>query len=38
VAFEAAQQERSTGESPHIVGAKDDAREIPDHIGHTGFE
>jgi hypothetical protein len=38
VAFEAAEQELSTREPTHIVGAEDDAREIPDCIGHTRFE
>ena len=38
VAFEAAQQELPTGESPHIVGAKDDAREIPDRVGDASVE
>ena len=38
MAFQAAQQELSTGESPRVVGAKNDAREIPDRIRHTGFE
>jgi hypothetical protein len=38
VAFEAAEQERSTREPTHIVGAENDARQIPDYIGHTRFE
>jgi hypothetical protein len=38
VAFEATEQERSTREATHIVGAEDDARQIPDCIGHTRFE
>ena len=38
VAFEAAQQELSTRESPHVVSAKNDAREILDRLGHAGFE
>ena len=38
MAFEATEQEPATGEPTHIVGAEDDARQIPDCIGHTRFE
>ena len=38
VAFEAAEQEASTREPAHIVGAHDDAREIPDRIRNASFE
>src|SRR5687768_14875293 len=38
VAFEATEQEPSTREPTHIVGAEHDARQIPDCIGHTRFE
>ena len=38
VAFEATEQEPSTREPTHIVGAEDDARQVPDCIGHTRFE
>ena len=38
VAFEAAEQEATTREPAHVVGAHDDAREIPDRIGHASFE
>jgi hypothetical protein len=38
VAFEAPEQERSAREPTHIVGTEDDARQIPDCIGHTRFE
>ena len=38
VAFEATEQERSAREPTHIVRAENDAREIPDCIGHTRFE
>jgi hypothetical protein len=38
VAFEATEQEPSTREPTHIVGAEDDARKIPDCIGYTRFE
>jgi hypothetical protein len=38
VAFEATEQEPSTREPTHIVGAEDDARQIPDCIRHTCFE
>ena len=35
MAFEAPEQERSAREPTHIVGTEDDARQIPDCIGHT---
>jgi hypothetical protein len=38
VALEATEQEPSTREPAHIVGAEHDARQIPDCIGHTRFE
>jgi hypothetical protein len=38
VAFEAAEQEVSTREPAHVVGAHDDAREVPDGIRHASFE
>ena len=38
VAFEATEQEPSTREPVHIVGAEHEARQIPDCIGHTRFE
>src|SRR5260370_8160361 len=38
VAFEAAEQEASTREPAHVVGAHDDAGEIPDRIRHASFE
>src|SRR5258705_6226058 len=38
VAFEAAEQEASTREPAHVVGADDDAREIPDRIRDASFE
>ena len=38
VAFEATEQELSAREPTHIVGAEDDARQVPDGIGHTRFE
>ena len=38
MAFEATEQEPSTREPTHIVGAEDDARQIPDCIRHTRFE
>ena len=38
VTFEATEQERSTREPTHIVGAEDHARQIPDCIGYTRFE
>jgi len=38
VAFEATDQESSTREPTHIVGAEDDAGQLPDCIGHTRFE
>jgi hypothetical protein len=38
VAFEAAEQEMSPGEPAHVVGADDDAREIPHGIRHASFE
>jgi hypothetical protein len=38
VAFEATEQERSAREPTHIVGTEDDARQVPDCIGHTRFE
>jgi len=38
VALEATEQEPSTREPTHIVGAEDDARQVPDCIGHTRFE
>jgi hypothetical protein len=38
VAFEATEQERSAREATHIVGTEDDARQVPDSIGHTRFE
>jgi len=38
VAFEAAEQEASTGEPTHGVGADDDGREIADRIGQPSFE
>ena len=38
VAFEASEKQLSTREPTHIVGAEDDARQIPDCIGHTRFE
>src|SRR5688572_20515486 len=38
VAFEATEQEPSTREPTHVVGAEHDARQIPDCIGHTRFE
>jgi len=38
VAFDAAEQEASTREPAHGVGADDDAREIPDRIRDASFE
>ena len=38
VAFESTEQERSAREPTHIVGAEDDARQVPDCIGHTRLE
>ena len=38
MAFEATEPEPATGEPTHIVGAEDDAREIPDGVGHARFE
>ena len=38
VALEATEQEPSTREPTHVVGAEDDARQIPDGIGHTRLE
>ena len=38
VAFEATEQEASTREPAHVVGAHDDAREIPNRIRHASFE
>ena len=38
MAFEAPEQELSAREPTHIVGTEDDARQIPDCIGHTRFE
>src|SRR6476661_9734017 len=38
VAFEAAEQEASTRNPADVVGAHDDAREIPDRIRHASFE
>ena len=38
VAFEATEQERSAREPTHIVGTEDDARQVPDCIGHTRLE
>src|SRR5262245_51838823 len=38
MALEAALQELPTGQYPHVVGTKDDAREIPDGIGDASFE
>ena len=38
VAFEATEQEPSTREPTHIVGAENDARQVPDGIGHTRLE
>ena len=38
MAFEAAEQEASTREPAHVVGAHDDAREVPDGIRHASFE
>ena len=38
VAFDAAEQEASTREPAHVVGAHDDAREIPDRIRHASLE
>src|SRR5687767_4622970 len=38
VAFEAAEQEASTRDPADVVGAHDDAREIPDRIRHASFE
>ena len=35
VALEAPEQEASTRESAHVVGAHDDAREIPNRIRHA---
>lgn len=38
VAFEATEQEASTGEATHVVGAHDDARKIPNRLRHARFE
>jgi hypothetical protein len=38
VAFQATEQERSGRKLTHRVGTEDDAREIPDCIGHARFE
>ena len=38
VAFEATEQEASTRNPADVVGAHDDAREIPDRIRHASFE
>jgi hypothetical protein len=38
VAFEATEQQRSAREPTHIIGTEDDARQVPDCIGHTRFE